>query len=225
MVVGAVIYTTLGSEKDILSGDEAAEKAMIFINKSLEQKGITASLIEIIEERGLYKIKLKIEEEEFDTYITKDGKLFFPQFIVLEEAENEQPEQQEQKQTIGNFSITEDEICEEDGKPIVYFFGSEGCPHCGWQHSVIERVMTKFEGSAAFHNNMDSDEDMDVFSKYSGGSIPTLVLGCKYYRVGSGQRAGEEEESNALTAIICKLTQNQPTEVCSDVQDLINQIE
>ena len=230
LVAGAIIYTISGSQKDILSSDEAAEKAMGFINEKILQQGTTASLIEIIEESGLYKMKLKIGEEEFDTYITKDGKVLFPQFIVLEEAEKAAKEQAEQearkqaeKQTIGNFSITEDEICKEDGKPIVYFFGSESCPHCGWQRSVTEDVMAKFEGKAVFHNNMNSDEDTDVFSKYSGGSVPTLVLGCKYYRIGSGQSAGEE--SNILTAIICKLTQNQPMKVCSGVQDLINQIE
>jgi thiol-disulfide isomerase/thioredoxin len=225
LVAGAIIYTISGSQKDILSHNEAAEKSLGFINENLLQEGMTASLIEIIEESGLYKMKLKINEEEFDTYITKDGKVLFPQFIVLEEAEEEQIEQQAQKQTIGNFSVSEDEICEEDDKPIVYFFGSEGCPACGWEHPVIEKVMAKFEGKAAFHNNMDSNEDMDVFSKYSTGSIPTLVLGCKYYRIGSGQRAGEEEESNILTAIICKLTQNQPAEICDGVQELIDQIE
>ena len=71
---------------------------------------------------------------------------------------------------------------------------------------------------------MDVDTDMDVFSKYSTGGIPMLAFGCKYYRVGSGEQSGEKEESEILTALICKLTQNQPTEVCDKVQDLVNQI-
>ncbi|GAI38261.1 unnamed protein product [marine sediment metagenome] len=62
---------------------------------------------------------------------------------------------------------------------------------------------------------MDPSADMDVFSKYSPeGYVPALVLGCKYYRVGSGEIIGEEEENKVLTALICDLTENQPNDVC-----------
>ena len=71
---------------------------------------------------------------------------------------------------------------------------------------------------------MDANADTDIFGKYSTGGIPTLVFGCKYYRVGSGEGEGEELESKNLTAIICKLTGNQPSSICNLFQDLINQI-
>ncbi|MFH1451264.1 MAG: hypothetical protein ABIF89_01480, partial [bacterium] len=72
--------------------------------------------------------------------------------------------------------------------------------------------------------NMDSTEDQEIFSQYSDGSIPTIIVGCKYYRVGSGENLGEEKETNALRAIICKVTGNQPESVCSKVQDLMTQV-
>jgi len=50
-------------------------------------------------------------------------------------------------------------------------------------------------------------------------------MGCKYYRVGSGESSGIDEEAKALTAITCKLTNGQPGNVCSAVQDLIDQIQ
>jgi len=109
--------------------------------------------------------------------------------------------------------------------PVIYFFGSKDCPHCTWEHPIVEKVAKDFEEYISFHNNMDSDADRDVFSKYSTGGIPTLVFGCKYYRVGSGEGLSEEGESKALTALICKLTENQPLSVCNLVQDLINQID
>ena len=72
---------------------------------------------------------------------------------------------------------------------------------------------------------MDSSADSKVFSEYSSqGAIPTLVLGCKYARTGSGESVGESEEAKNLTALFCKLTDNQPSDVCSSVQELINQI-
>ena len=89
----------------------------------------------------------------------------------------------------------------------------------------MESVAEKFTGYISFHDNMDTGEDRDVFSKYSpNGYVPLLVLGCRYFRVGAGQRSGEEVESENLTALICKLTDNQPSEVCSEVEDLVNQI-
>ena len=71
-----------------------------------------------------------------------------------------------------------------------------------------------------FHNNMDTQEDGEVFDEYSAinrGGVPFLVLGCKYARAGSGEQAGEEEEIKALTTIICQLTDGAPKAVCGEV--------
>lgn len=209
---------------EFLSPQEAAQKAIKFINDNKDFfniEGLDASLINVVEENGIYKFRLKIGENEYDSYVTKNGKLLFVQGIDL----TSQPKTQEEKSTIGNFLASEDEICKENEKPIIYFFGSQGCSHCKWEHPIIEKVAKNFEGYISFHNNMDSKADMDVFRKYSTGGIPALVFGCKYYRVGSGERLGEEKETKILTALICKLTSNQPANFCSGVQDLISQIE
>ena len=232
LVIGSVVYTNgfLGNNQNqnenILSSDEISEKVINFINENLLQGQATASLIEIVEENGLYKIKIKIGEEEFDSYVTTDGKLLFPQVIDIESSSSvsEEEENEEVVSTIGNFLTSKDEICREDGKPIIYFFGSEGCTYCTWEHPIIEKVAKDFDGYILFHNNMNPGADTDIFQKYSTGGVPTLVIGCKYYRVGSGQSMGEEGESNILTALICKLTQNQPAHICEEVQDLIDQV-
>lgn len=228
LIVGVVLFINQGRnnrEPQSLSAQEiqqVAEKTVDFINENLLGRQITASLINAVEEYGLIKLKIEIEGNEIDSYVSKDGKIFFPEAINLEEIE---PMAVEEGSTIGNFSVSDDEVCEEEGKPIVYFFGSESCLHCSWEHPIIEGVAQKFGSDIVFHNNMDSNEDRDVFQKYSTGGIPTLVLGCKYYRVGSGEIAGQEEETKNLTALICKLTDNKPADVCSQVQELINQIE
>jgi thiol-disulfide isomerase/thioredoxin len=131
--------------------------------------------------------------------------------------------------TIGNFLVTEDELCQEDGRPVVYFFGGSFCPHCQWEHPIVEGVAEKFENQISFHNNMDNQEaDRDIWEKYSQinqGGVPFMVLGCRYARVGSGENAGEAVEEENLTALICKLTGGEPAEVCEEVSDLIEQIE
>ncbi|MGB2762190.1 MAG: thioredoxin family protein [Minisyncoccales bacterium] len=233
LVIASVAYTNgffgnnQNENENILSSDEISEKVINFINEDILSEGVTASLVDISEESNLYKIKLKIGEEEFDSYVTKDGKLLFPQVIDIESSSSvsEEEENEEAVSTIGNFLTSKDEICKEDGKPIIYFFGSEGCPHCVWEHPVIEKVAKDFDGYILFHENMNSSTDTEIFQRYSTGGVPTLVLGCKYYRVGSGQGRGEEEESKILTALICKLTDGNPFNVCEKVQDLINQIQ
>lgn len=229
LIAGAAIFVNQSGKPDsgngdysqVLSVEEAGEKVIDFINNNILQGRATASLLETLEENGLYKIKFNIEGQEIESYLTRDGKLFFPEAIKLDEI---QEPISEKGFTIGDFSISNDEVCKENGKPIVYFFGSESCPYCTWEHPIIEEVAGKFGSEISFHNNMDSDADIDIFSKYSAGGIPTLVLGCKYYRVGAGQQAGEEAETKNLTALTCKLTGNKPEGVCNEVKDLVGQI-
>ncbi len=229
LIAGAIYYESgtkcpglRGEEGEIISSQEAEEKVIGFINQNILRGRGTASSVETVEDNGLYKVKFAVGEQEIESYLTLDGRLFFPEAINLTEV---QPAAVEKEPTIGNFSVNEEEVCLEDGKPIVYFFGSESCPYCQWEHPIVEGVAGKFSEYIAFHNNMDTQDDMDIFQKYSTGGIPTLVFGCKYSRVGAGQQAGEEGETQALTALICKLTDSKPADVCDEVQDLINQIE
>jgi len=74
---------------------EIAEKVVEFINQNMLPEGISASLLEVIEENGLYKIRIKIDENEYTSYVTKDGKLFFPQGIDLTaQVTNETPQEE-----------------------------------------------------------------------------------------------------------------------------------
>jgi len=68
-----------GKVPGALSPEKAGEKTIDFINQVALKGQATASLVEVIEESGLYKIRLKIEENEYESYVTKDGKILFPQ--------------------------------------------------------------------------------------------------------------------------------------------------
>lgn len=226
LIVAGVFYTVKSDKEE--SPQQVADKTIEFINKNLLQPGTTASFATMTEENGLYKLKVKVGTAEPEVYVTKNGKLLFVQGAIdmspATTTENQTENSEETKSTIGNFLVSSDEICQENGKPIIYFFGSETCPHCQWEKPIIGAVSSEFKENIAFHNNMDSNEDADVFGKYSAGGVPTLVFGCKYYRVGSGESLGAKEEAKVLTALICKLTQNLPADVCGPISDLINQI-
>lgn len=157
-----------------------------------------------------------------------------PERIAQATPSPESPEEkgavlEELASTIGNFLVTEDELCQEDGKPIIYMFGSSGCPHCTWEHPIFEKVTAKFGNLISVHDNMDKQgADQEIWNEYSQinqGGIPFLVFGCRYARVGSGEQVGEVVEEENLTALICKLTGNEPTKVCQEVADLVEQIE
>jgi len=143
-----------------------------------------------------------------------------------------QPTPEPLESTIGGFVLTKDEVCQENGKPSIYYFGYSGCPHCTWNHPIMQAVAKKFPTQIVFHDDMDkldklSDADREILNKYQeihGGGVPFFVFGCKYVRIGSGEPVGQVEEEKNLTAIICKLTNNQPEKVCASVKDLVEQV-
>ncbi|MDI6591647.1 MAG: hypothetical protein QME61_01790 [Patescibacteria group bacterium] len=102
------------SEK-VLSPHQAAEKAINYINQNMLEEGNTASLINVVEENGVYKFRLKIGEREYDSYVTKDGKLLFTQGINLES-----PPSSVQKETSSEISKRD--------KPDIKIFVMSYCP-------------------------------------------------------------------------------------------------
>lgn len=224
LVAGGFFYKNYFQRSQVLSSQEAGEKAVAYINENMLEKGTSASLINVKEKSGMYKIHFKIQEREHDAYVSKDGKFLFPQAIDLEKTSQVAGEQTEERpeypKTIGDFLVLDKEECFEDEKPLVYFFGHTGCPHCKWEEPVMKKATDKFGDLIVFHNNMDSQEGREIFDEYSAinqGGVPFLVLGCKYVRVGSGEQVGEEE-IKVLTAIICQLTDGAPKEVCGEME-------
>lgn len=135
--------------------------------------------------------------------------------------------------TIGNFLITDNEVCMEGEKPLIYFFGSDSCPHCTWEKPIVQTVVNKFGNEIVYKENYDENTDEEVFLRYSDinpGYIPFLVFGCKYIRIGGGEQLGTTDEESkkleeeALTAIICKLTDQKPTSICSPLKEKISEI-
>ena len=226
LLIGAGLFYTRSfcseTSGEVLSKEEVAGNALEYVNKNILRGVVAATLGELAEENGLYKMEIIVQDQKINFYATKDGVLFFPEGINLKEAALVV---EQTGITLGDFGVSNDNVCEENDKPLVYFFGSESCPYCNWEHPIIQGVAESFGGEIVFKDNMGTKNDMDIFQKYSTGGIPTLVLGCKYYRVGSGEVDGEEVEKNNLTALICKLTGEKPSDVCEGVKDLINQIE
>lgn len=129
IVGGILVYTNkveINKESQgTLSAQAAGEKAIDFINKNLLSGGVTASLISTAEENVLYKIKIKIQDTEYDTYITRDGSLFFPEGIkIVEESQN--PAENNSEQTEGTSTC---ENVNKANKSILEAFVVSQCPY------------------------------------------------------------------------------------------------
>ena len=105
------------AEAGFLSAQKAAEKAIDFINQNMLPENIIASLIEVVEDNGLYKFKLKVEEEEHTAYITKDGKLLFIDAIDMDQVTED-----------GSSEPVATEVPKEE-KPDVKLFIMSYCPY------------------------------------------------------------------------------------------------
>lgn len=216
LVVALVAVSSQALASVLASPKKAADKAVEYVNKYvLSSRGLTASLISIDKEKigNLRKITLEVSGEKFASYVSIDGKYLFTS-EPLDLSKSLTPENTGTEIEGGFSEVKDAEVCMENGKPIVYFFGSTGCPHCQWEKPIIKSVIDQFGDAVSYHENIDTDKEQDVFSKYSTGGIPTLVIGCKYYRVGSGEASGEESEKTALKKAICSVTGNQPASVC-----------
>jgi hypothetical protein len=96
IVAGALVFTTLfGKEKNVLTAQEAAEKAISYINAYLVAEGSEATLKEVAEEKGLYKFVLTLGANDFTSYVTKDGAFLFPDPPINMEEEIEESNEEE----------------------------------------------------------------------------------------------------------------------------------
>jgi len=67
------------------SRDTITKNTLSFVNQELLQGQTAAELKEVATEQGMYKMKIDLNGKELDTYVTKDGSLFFPQGINVKD--------------------------------------------------------------------------------------------------------------------------------------------
>lgn len=107
--------------------DAAKAKAVDFINKNLMQAGSEVSVKEASEEAGLYKIIVNMSSgQEVTSYLTLDGKTFFPQAMDI--AEIEKSNADKENQTAAAAAQTTVDITKQD-KAKVELFVMSHCPY------------------------------------------------------------------------------------------------
>lgn len=121
-------------ENNVLTKDEAVNRATSFIQNYILQGAAQVSIKgDIKEEYGLYKFKMNIGGREFESYVTKDGKLLFPQAIDL----TQKPQIQEGTQQSQDIPKTD--------KPTVMLFTMSYCPYGNQAENAMYSVAKLFE--------------------------------------------------------------------------------
>ncbi len=110
-----------------MTEEEIIEKTVNFTEEFLLQgTGLSASVIEHSKENGLIKMKMEIGQDLIEPYVTRDGKLFFPEAFNVEEIiaySNEPEEDSSQEGEMERFIN-----CLADNNFIIY--GEEWCGFC-----------------------------------------------------------------------------------------------
>ncbi|MDP2820722.1 MAG: hypothetical protein Q8O39_00765 [bacterium] len=74
----------LGGGNTTLSKNEISEKVVNFVNSNfLSSQGKIAVVVSSEDENGIYKIELKVDEDQFPAFATKDGKYLFSQVFDM----------------------------------------------------------------------------------------------------------------------------------------------
>ncbi|MBR9678821.1 MAG: hypothetical protein GON13_00960 [Nanoarchaeota archaeon] len=119
---------------------------------------------------------------------------------------------------IGGFKDTNKTAIYENESLVIWFFGTTTCEYCTWEKQVLTDVLTNFEKVTLKDYYLDSEYDMtykisafeiSMFQEYNPkGYVPLLIIGNKYFKVGSGETNGYANEKQYLTQLISNLILN-----------------
>lgn len=134
---------------------------------------------------------------------------------------------------ITTFQKIQENVCIEDGKPIVYLFSTTTCPHCVWIKDTYDSTMKEYMDQGliiAKHWELDKMDDIltpgsdeisnaeieIIQSLNPNGSVPMYLFGCKYFRIGNGHERQkttaelqlEEKEFRAVIEQLLKDVEN-----------------
>jgi len=192
LVIGTIIFVNQGERKkeaQSLSAQEIqeiAEKTIDFINKKFLGEGVTASLIDTSEEYGLIKLKFEIAGNEIDSYVSKDGKAFFPEVFDLDEIPIAQEPENGASGDSSQGSVSPEESakfinCLKESEFVIY-----GANWCGWTKKLVE-TLGGWDIVKPIY--VECTEEEELCEEKEIGGFPTILLNGKEYQ---GARTFEE---------------------------------
>jgi hypothetical protein len=181
LVTGAIILLNQDflEKKDsgALSLEEVVQKALNSINQNLLGGETIASLVESEELNGVIKMRLKIEGEELDTYLTRDGKLFFPQAINLEDLTTVPNLEDEGSQITPSSEELEKFVeCLKDADFVIY-----GANWCGYTKQLVT-MLGGWDMVKPIY--VECTENEELCQEKGVGGYPTILIQGEEYQGG-----------------------------------------
>jgi protein-disulfide isomerase len=136
-IIAAFVFVVIGSLIGSLvyfipkRGGEVpvqVKNAMDYINKLVEEQGYTASLVSWKEESGVFRIDLKVGENQYQSFVTKDGKYLFPSAFDLSKTIAKSNQTKEAETQKSQEEKTQQSQVEKRERPDVKLFVMSYCP-------------------------------------------------------------------------------------------------
>ncbi len=120
VLVAAGYFFLVKNKSTDLGKDAIKTEVENYVNTNLMQGGEKATVKDVTEYDGLYKVTLNVSGQDITTYVTKDGKEFFPQALNTGESLSQNSGQQQQQQ---NATVPKQSV------PDVTLFVMSYCPY------------------------------------------------------------------------------------------------
>ena len=202
---GGSFFNSFGSQK----AEGTIEKALDFVNTNMLD-GSEAVLVSFSEESGVYKFKMKIdEEEEYDSYLTKDGKILFPSGISIVQPEENTTTTVGEKITCEDINKTKD--------PILEAFVVSKCPFGVQMQRIFNEMVKNIPQIASYIK-------IEYMGAIEGGKI-TAMHGDEEAQENLRQICLREEQPNNFWAYIdCHIKEGNVDSCLQTAQVDINKL-
>lgn len=137
-------FSKVSTSTSGLNGGVVADKTVKFINENLLQGQATAKLEGVEESNGMYKIKLNINGQMMESYVSKDGKLLFPQVIDLTKKPQLQQPSETQAQDVNINIENSASKGEDDAKVVMVEYSSFSCSYCNKVRATLDQILANY---------------------------------------------------------------------------------
>ncbi len=132
-----------------MNPEEIKASIETFINENLMQGGVKAEIKNVVSENGLYKMTVNLSVgQEIESYATKDGKIFFPEAMNVEEIKKKIQEMKEQQQKAAQKANAE---IPKNDKPTVDLYIMSFCPFGNKAEDTLKSVYTLLKNKVNFN--------------------------------------------------------------------------
>jgi glutaredoxin len=165
--VAQLLYSQKG-----ISSKEAGEIVINYVDKVLEGQATAELVGDVTKENGVYKMRLKIGEQEMTSYISLDGKIIFPSGIAVTE------------DITANGDANSD-IPKQD-KTSADLFVMSFCPYGNQAEEMMMKVVDLLGDKA------DIELHYVIYENYQGGGSDYCVANGKYCSMHGTQELNQD---------------------------------